>query len=319
MQKITAKGIYTLLKRRNSEAVGTPSFEVKLSEKCIASVSVSYQNSLVETVIKDIYVSKEFESSLNGIGRFNLNSVKEDVQQEVNSITKNLHIATKKVLELIKYFLRHSDISEALFSVKEEQWSVDNVIFNCLPTTLYVSLGGNSIQPLRNDTIVSIQTTLTNGVKPLRAMRYLHRAKNENIPHYKWIDATIAAELAVKEVLIRANPSIETVLMEVPSPPLTKLYGIVLEKYLGEKTPYMKQIKRGAEVRNRLIHKPLLEKVDDQEAINYVRSIEAAIFHLLSKLYPDDSLIKNAYARTKLKNLIEKSIVIQENTHENSL
>jgi len=300
MQKITAKGIYTLLKRGSSETVGTPSFEVKLSEECTACVSVSYQNSLVETVIKDIDVSKEFESCLIGVGIFNLDSVKDGVQQEVKSILKDLHTATKNVLEIIKYFLRHSDISEALFSVKEEQWSVDNVVFNCLPTELSVSFDVISIQPLRNDTIASIQRTLTNGVKPLMAMRYLHRAKHENIPHYKWIDATIAAELAVKEVLIRANPSIETVLMEVPSPPLTKLYGIVLEKYLGEKSPYLKQIKKGGEVRNRLVHKPLLEKIGRQEAIGYVRCIEATIFHLLSKLYPDDPLIKNAYVRTNL-------------------
>ena len=91
-------------------------------------------------------------------------------------------------------------------------------------------------------------------------MRHLHRAKSENIAHHKWIDATIAAELAIKDVLSKANPDLELLLMEMPSPPLVKLYGVILEKHLGEKSPYLKRIKNGVEIRNRLVHKPYDEK-----------------------------------------------------------
>lgn len=129
-----------------------------------------------------------------------------------------------------------------------------------------------------------ITKTTSNAKKQLR----------ENIAHYKWIDATIAAELAVKEVLATVNPELETLLMEMPSPPLAKLYGTILERYLGEKSPYLKQIQKGVEIRNRLVHRHDAEAIDDQEASDYVQSIEGAIFHLLSLAHPNSLLITSA-------------------------
>lgn len=126
---------------------------------------------------------------------------------------------------------------------------------------------------------------------PLFGMHHLHRAKKDDIARNKWIDATIAAELAVKEVLIRAEPSIETLLLEMPSPPLDKLYGSILKTYLGEPSPYVMHIKKGVEIRNKLVHKPSKIDIELQDAIDYVGNIERAIFHLLSLLYPDDKLI----------------------------
>lgn len=153
---------------------------------------------------------------------------------------------------------------------------------------------------MRENTICAVQSSLSNGIEPLIAMRHIHRAKLEKMPHHKWVDATIAAELAIKEVLVRACPNIGTLLLEMPSPPLNKLYGAILEEYLGERSPFLAEIRNGVEVRNKLVHKPVHEYIDDQKAIDYVNKIEAAIFHLLSLLYPNDNLIKNAYERAKL-------------------
>jgi hypothetical protein len=55
--------------------------------------------------------------------------------------------------------------------------------------------------------------------------------------------------------LSRKAPEIKTILMEVPSPPLYKLYGSILEKYAGEKSPKKKQIgscrSKGGSVQNK--------------------------------------------------------------------
>lgn len=130
-------------------------------------------------------------------------------------------------------------------------------------------------------------------------MRHLHRAREETVAHHQWIDATIAAELAVEEVLSIAKPELETLPMEVPSPPLAKLYGTILEKYLGERSPYLKIIREGVEVRNRLAKKAYTEKIGPQPANDYVAHIEGAIFHLLSIIHPENQLIRNAFERTK--------------------
>jgi hypothetical protein len=148
---------------------------------------------------------------------------------------------------------------------------------------------------LNENTAKAIQEYLEQGQEPFFALRHLHKAKKEDNPRYKWIDTTIAAELAIKEFLIRLKPEIETLILEVPSPPLHKLYGSVLESFTKQRSPKLKEIQKGAEVRNKLLHNPKLEDVDGQKASKYVQDVEIAIFHLLTLLYPKDSIIKTFY------------------------
>jgi len=270
-------------------------FTVNLAGGLQAQVSVDYESNVISTVITDIQVSERFMASIKEIGQFDGELVPEMYRSEVACISKNLHDATKRVVSLIKYYLGHAYISEQLFSMKETKWgeSIDCPYY--LPNRLFASGSVESSKPLRSDTISHVQSALDNNLLPLIAMRHLHRARSEEISHHKWIDATIAAELAVKEVLAKAHPQLEPLLMEIPSPPLSKLYGVILEEYMGEKSPYLKQIRNGVEVRNRLIHRPEATVIDQQEANDYVVCIEAAIFHLLHRLYPDELLINDAY------------------------
>lgn len=100
------------------------------------------------------------------------------------------------------------------------------------------------------------------------------------------------AELAVKEVLCRKRPDLEPLLTEMPSPPFSKLYGPVLKHYLGESSPYRKQLIEGQELRNKLVHRPGQHVISGEEAGIYVEHVEAAIFHMLALLYPDDRLVR---------------------------
>ncbi|MEZ6049962.1 MAG: hypothetical protein R3C02_01015 [Planctomycetaceae bacterium] len=128
-------------------------------------------------------------------------------------------------------------------------------------------------------------------------MRHLHRAKNEREPSCRWIDATIAAELAIKEFLIAKEPLLETLLLELPSPPLQKLYGQILEKYAGERSPKLNSLREGSEKRNKLIHRPGGEHVNRSEADQYVKNVEIAIYHLMCLLHPEDDWLKNLYEK----------------------
>ena len=112
-------------------------------------------------------------------------------------------------------------------------------------------------------------------------MQHLWEAHRSSGGRFQWIEATIAAELAVKEMLAGMEPNLRPLLMEVPSPPLRKLYGSVLEAVAGERSPYVKELHEGAERRNKMIHRPEHEEPNDQEVINYLNVVSAAIRHLL--------------------------------------
>lgn len=300
MSKISATGKYTLLTSGGHEQTDPAEFKVSLERELTAIISVDYQSKEITTCIHDITVPDDFVNLIQKIGRFDFEQVPDHLQEEVTFISKSLSGGTKKVVSLVKYYLRHVGISESLFSVKSTTWQTDGSSSFELPSSLSASVSSLSSEPLRSNTIKNVQASIDDNMEPLIAMRHLHRAKEENISHHKWIDATIAAELAVKEVLASVKPELEMLLMEMPSPPLAKLYGSILEKYLGERSPYLKYIREGVEVRNRLIHKPYAENIDAQAANDYVEHIEGAIFHLLKTAYPDNALILNAYDRVKL-------------------
>lgn len=109
----------------------------------------------------------------------------------------------------------------------------------------------------------------------------------ESEPRFRWIDATIALELCIKEALIRRRPDFKTLLMDMPSPPLDKLYGDLMEEVLGEPSPFKKDIKKGTEIRNKLVHRPMDLIVTREEASKYVSTVHKAIHHLFRRLYPD--------------------------------
>jgi hypothetical protein len=297
MEKIVAIGYYTLLRERGNESKGSAVFQTQVDNDLVAEVSIDNEANSVVSKIRDVPVSEGFTEALKGFGRFDRDKLSDKYEDEVVFIARALSAGTKKVVSLIKYYLRHAYIKESLFSVKGVKWGPSEDSLSDLPSGIRVSSMSMSSEPLRENTIKNIQAALDNNMEPLMAMRHLHRARLESMPHHRWIDATIAAELAVKEVLAIAKPELEQLLMEVPSPPLDKLYGSILETYMGERSPYLKFIREGVKVRNKLIHRPYAEKIDPQAAIDYVEQIEGAIFHLLHMLYPKDKLIEKAYLK----------------------
>jgi hypothetical protein len=293
MPKIYTKAKFTIEISKSDyfSKYDNASWTINLRKGSCATVVLLTKSLTAVVTIKHYTITKALIKLLNKNDN-DLRNFPKLRQDEISNIHSSLSEAAKNVLSLIKYHLDHREISEQFVSIKTKQWSEDGKQWKSLPSTLSMAIEGRSISPIGSTEVELIQSALDNNITPLLAMRHLHRARLENVSHHKWIDATIAAELAVKEVLIRAQPKLKVILLEVPSPPLDKLYGVILEKYLGERSPYLNRIREGVRVRNRLVHRPDAERIDDQKAISYVQDIAKAIFHLLSLLYPNDKLIK---------------------------
>lgn len=228
-------------------------------------------------------------------------------------ISDTLNNAVYRVLSILKYCLNNTEIDEKLYEVDKFEWVDDTNIWHDLPkrTNLTPDMLNTTLR-LNSKTSIAIQRYLDEEFYPFVALKHLHRAKVEQIPKYKWVEATIAAELAIKEFFIRFEPKFEALLLELPSPPIDKLYGSILEKYTGERSPSLKSIREGMKKRNELLHRPTEnESVTFEEAVKYVKSIEAAIYHLLQLLYKDDPLIKD-YGKNE--NRITSAIKIHVHT-----
>ena len=291
---IHLKGCYTILgKIHSSPKEQRFQFKVPLEGKTSIIVDIILDEGIVESFYQ-FKVSKEMWDVLQRDVQ-NGKTLCPKLQDELSSMTSNISKATRKVLSLIKYCFNCPDLNDNLFSHKGIYWSIDKSKWKKIPERTYAIIDIQSSITLNEKTSNSIQNYIENDFEPFFALRHLHRAKNEGNPRHKWIDATIAAELAIKEFLIRLKPDIETLLLEVPSPPLHKLYGSILKYYTNERSPRLKELAEGVEIRNKLIHRPKDMHIGDEEANQYIHDVEIAIYHLLTLLYPDDSINKHFY------------------------
>lgn len=300
LTNIDIKAEHTILMKDHPHKEEIVILCVPFSNEVQAKVSLNFNDKSLFVNINDYTVTDKLWASMSGDQTSQLESLPSNLQEELALIHRICSETTQRVLSHIKYHLVYTVISEQLFSIKSRRWRVSGQDWKPIPSSLSIIVDVKDIPQFDEYTCKRLQESLNGEFEPLLGMRHLHRAKNESIPHYKWIDATIAAELAIKEVLIRARPELEALLLEMPSPPLTKLYGPILETYLGERSPYLKIINKGVERRNRLLHKSKMERVDGQEAVEYVNDIERVIFHLLSLLKPQNKLIQQ---RLKMMNL----------------
>ena len=291
---IHLKGCYTILGEINSNSKDDKiQLKVPFKNKKAVIVNIIPDENSVES-FHEFEVSKEMWDVLQTDicdGR----KLPLKLQTELQDMKSDISKATKKILSLIKYCLNQPKLSENLYSSKGIYWSRGKSKWKRLPEILSSTIVILNFINLNENTASAIQDYIENDFEPILALRHLHRAKRENNPRYKWIDATIAAELAIKEFLIILKPDIETLLLELPSPPLHKLYGSILEFYTNERSPKLKELAKGAEIRNKLIHRPKEMHINTKQANKYIQDVEIAIYHLLTLLYPNDSVMKSFY------------------------
>lgn len=171
-------------------------------------------------------------------------------------------------------------------------WSLNGSDWESLPD-LWPRGGITShlLNPLDQEEHGRIRALLDAGEKPLVAMEHLYEAvrveaRGEGYEpgqstRFQWIETATAAELAIKEVLLRIQPALEPLLLYVPSPPVHTLYGKVLEAVAGEASPHANALREPANRRNQLIHRPGAGEPDVEEARDYTETVYKAITHLL--------------------------------------
>ncbi|MFU1926789.1 hypothetical protein ACLQ9J_08585 [Bordetella hinzii] len=237
----------------------------------------------------DMTVSDGFLAWLQAADRLYANDYPKAVAAEIDRVFAALDAAARVVVETVKYFLGKIDIQDDVIGEgtrTDVSWAVDGGAYSPFPGLMTASMSMSSQVHLSEAVRNSLQQGLDLGYRPFLGMRHLYRAIQETVPRFKWIDATIAAELSVKEALLRAKPELKTLLVNLPSPPISKLYGEVLKTYLGEPSPHRNALIEGAERRNKLIHRSEEEPVTQAQATEYVQTVMQAIHHLYALLYP---------------------------------
>ena len=289
--KIFIKLQYTILgKVSNKEEEGIFTFNVPIAENATVKIEITPKSNKV-VALQEVIISDELISFLH---EDEMKLPKKQLE-EISKIKSDIVNAVKNVFSLLKYLFFNYELDERFISSLKSEWSLDMNEWHRLPSGVYFTVDGHISYSLNEDVTQKVQSYINLNFEPFFALRYIHKAKNDPIARDKWIDATIAAELAIKEFLIKSKPEIETLLLEMPSPPLSKLYGSVLESLGYPKSPKVKEISKGVEIRNKLVHRPNEFPIDHQAAINYVRDINTAIFHLMTLLYPNDVTIKKFY------------------------
>ena len=93
----------------------------------------------------------------------------------------------------------------------------------------------------------------------------------------------MAAELAIKEILVRIEPKLQVILGALPSPPLNRLYGDVLESVAGVRSASLSRLQNGAQRRNELVHNPNSPTPTFNEVNEYIDFIEDRVKWLLKE------------------------------------
>lgn len=256
-----------------------------------ASVTVDLPNGTVGVLLPDVEIGEEMWEWLKTADAMYANNYPAEFAAQIEAINQEMLARAKTVVEHVKYYLGLDEIADdAVAGVHGLAWACESGIFKAFPNLVSGAIGIKNSMPLNDQTRAALQEGLDQERKPFLAMRHLYRAMQEKSPRFKWIDATIAAELAIKEYLARAHPELEVLLIHVPSPPLSKLYGEILQKCAGERSPYRKALDLGAQKRNQLVHQPHDVTITELDAFVYVNTVMKAIHHLYALLYPNWSI-----------------------------
>lgn len=176
-------------------------------------------------------------------------------------------------------------------SSSSNSWSSDGSEWYPLPHKLQIHAHGRSYEPLTDAAVERIQALIDRGERALLATPHLlhaRRAAAQNIGAEKtsWVNAAIAAEIGVKEILVRLEPALQTLLVEAPAPPLSSLYGRILKAYGGGEFPgrLRRHLQSGAHTRNKIVHSPQPVPISPSGLHDYLDQVEEALKLLLKRV-----------------------------------
>jgi len=288
MKNIYLKGVYKVDLNNNGRMF--LSDEAKHQTQIIDSINISIVCEETTTFIATKTIEIEDD-------QFNYFTNQDIVDISLDEHTRSLPITIRKILEYLRFFFHITDIDEKLILSGETLWSLDNSSWERIPARniSYSYKWGSWSYRLSDNFLQTISELTQQNIRPFFACNYLCRAITEENTRHKWINATIAAELAFKEFLSILDQRITTLILNMPSPPIKTLYKVVLKDYTGEESPVWRKLQEGAEKRNKLIHQPNSVSPTEQEATIYIQQVEIAILHLYKLLYKENEFIQYLY------------------------
>ncbi len=202
----------------------------------------------------------------------------------------------------IRTLLSYIQVFDGVFKLDTElrmqsryEWSDDRSSWYPVPDKRITTwLGANLQQTLADNFMDNIERLANDGIPVFLAFNHLYKAYDEINPRFKWINGTIAAEHAFKEFLSLLDPRTECLMLNIPSPPIEKLYKTVLHAYTAKESSMYRQLQKGAARRNELIHRPTTAAPDLIETNIYLHQIEVAIFELYTLLFPGNTFLTYA-------------------------
>jgi hypothetical protein len=229
-------------------------------------------------------------------------------QDQINESTanaqRNLIKAVHKLVDLMEFETGYLFLNENLrqgncyCSLDGECWEdIKKREF-----TSHFEVSWKNIPGLNESEKTALQCHIDKNVEPFLATHHLFKAIKETDPRHQLINLALALELGIKEYLVRKKTDTEVAVLikNVPSPPLVKLYGEVLECFAGEQTSVKKRIiGELAEDRNNLVHKVIKSVKSNltHDIKDYILTTKIALFHLWLDLYPYDESMAVRYKR----------------------
>jgi len=206
---------------------------------------------------------------------------------EFERILQKVTDCARQIVERVKFFLTRPEFGEDVVGrVSRYTWQHEKQS-GSIPVPPMAWMTGHSRLPLNSMVRESLQDGIDKGYKPLVGVRHLYKAMLETEPRFKWINTTIALELAIKEALAIKEPKLALLLRKMPSPPLPVLYFDAVKEYFGAEPKFSRnKYATWAQVRNDLVHQPD-KTVNASDAAIFLREAFDAINHLYSILYPD--------------------------------
>ena len=273
--------------------------------KTIIFFTIDFKNEKIEAISQVDVSSQLFEELLHqsqkkpeeGLPLLDFTSVSE----EFYNILDEYDATLRMVISVIRSRFHIVGIADDLIERDEPFfWSSDNINFGPIfwIKPAYSQLG----QVITQNDFQQIQNDLDNNKFPLfMAFRFLNRSWNDDLPELKILDAAIAAELAIKEFLAIKDPSNAKQWIKSKAPPIPQLYGPILESCIskngktGQRSPYLKILDCGNQLRNKIVHNPIKLDIPEKFAGFYCTNVESAIYHLITLLYPGDALWKSRF------------------------
>lgn len=265
-------------------------------------LEVAFEDTLSETLIDKVKSSYSHSSIPFKEAREKYAEVLGDDRIKISNLLMENRRIIEKVNEAVSFCL-NIKIEGSIFIDILDFYASEGSEYR-----LYPDLNMSAILDLSfifNDTFTqSISSYITDeSKKPLLAFSILRNSLHQKNLGQRWIEITVAAELGIKEFFVRKFPSFETLMNDMPSPNIKKMYGSILEHYIGEKAPNLNAIQKGLEIRNSLVHSFSEQKINAKLADDYTKAIKECLIFLQIKLSGDDCFTSNQIKFGEIKSV----------------